>query len=93
MPNTNLIPAEKQMSNLLEQLVRADVTILSVRIDMDYRTPDPHPFHFYIHAWEDSNFRVWARSYAQTIDVQGTHIPFGYGEVFSLHHSEEVTHD
>ena len=30
---------------------------------------------------------------AQTIDVQGTHIPFGYGEVFSLHHNKEVAHD
>lgn len=93
MYNKNLIPAERQMRELLAQLDRAEVTVLAARLDMDYTAPSPHPFHFHIQAWGDSNFRVWASNYAQTINVQYTRIPFGYGEVFSLNHSKEVAYD
>ena len=83
--NIDLIPAERQMRNLLEQLVKAEVTVHSARVEMDYHAPRPYPFRFHIHAWGDSNFRVWARCYAQTVNNKQTTIPFGYGEVFSLH--------
>lgn len=85
MYNKDLIPAARQMRNLLEQLVKAEVTVLNVRIAMDYTTERPHPFRFHIQAWGDSNFRVWASGYAQVVDEEGTIIPFGLGEVFSLH--------
>lgn len=84
--NNNLIHAERQMRNLLEQLVKAEVTVLSARLDMDYKAPRPYPFRFHIQAWEDSNFRVWASNYAQTVDERQTIVPFGHGEVFTLHH-------
>ena len=85
MYNKDLIPAERQMHNLLEQLVEAEVTVLAARVDMDYNAPCPYPFRFHIHAWGDSNFRVWASNYAQVEDKEQTTIPFGHGEVFSLH--------
>lgn len=85
MYNKDLIPAERQMRNLLEQLDKAEVIVLSARVDMDYSSPRPYPFRFHIHAWEDSNFRVWARNYAQEEDEERRIIPFGYGEVFSRH--------
>ena len=41
MRNIDLIPAERQMRSLLERLVKAEVTVLSARLDMDYKTPHP----------------------------------------------------
>lgn len=86
MYNKNLIPAERQMRNLLEQLSKAKVTVLSARLNMDYKASRPYPFRFHIQAWEDSNFLVWASGYLRTVDERETTVPFGHGEVFTLHH-------
>lgn len=85
MYNKDLIPAERQMRNLLAQLDNAEVAVLSAKLDRDYTAQRPYPYRFHIQAWGDSNFREWARSYAQTRDEERTIIPFGHGEVFSLH--------
>lgn len=86
MYNKDMILAERQMRNLLEQLDNAEVTVLSARLDMDYSTPRPHPFQFHIQAWGDSNFREWSRCYWLEESERQTTVPFGYGEVFSLRH-------
>ena len=86
MYNRNLIPAERLMRILLENLDEAKVTVLAAHVDMDYATPAPHPFRFHIQAWDDGNFRKWSCCYWLEESDRQTTIPFGCGVVFSLHH-------
>lgn len=84
--NTNLISAARHARNIMIELSDADVTVLSVRIDMVYNTPRPHPFRFFIHAWNDQNFARWAAQYITIKNKQRheTSVPFLDGQVFVL---------
>lgn len=84
--NSNLISATRHMQNLLQELCEADVAVLAARIDMNYDTPRPHPFRFFILAWNDENFKRWAAQYHTTENEQRheTSVPFLDGQVFVL---------
>lgn len=84
--NNNLISTTRHMQNMIQELCEADVTVLSARIDMDYNTPRPHPFRFYIHAWNDENYARWAVSYHTEENEQRheTTVPFLDGQVYVL---------
>lgn len=84
--NTNLLPVSQRAYKIVEELNNAQVTILSMRIDMDYNTPCPHLFRFYIHAWNDQNFDRWAGEYLRHVDMQRHEIQvrFVNGMVYAL---------
>ena len=84
--NSNLLSASSSMHKLLNELCEADVRVLAARIDMDYNTPRPHPFRFFIHAWKDENFTRWAAHYYTIENAQKheTYVPFLNGQVFVL---------
>lgn len=71
--------------NIMTELCEAQVTILAMRIDMDYNTPTPHPFRFYIQAWNDENFTCWASQYLTLESEHESTVPFLEGQVFALH--------
>lgn len=83
--NTNLLSASRHAQHLMTELCEAQVTVLAMRIDMDYNTPIPHPFRFYIHAWNDENFTRWAVQYHAFESEHETMVPFLEGQVFALH--------
>lgn len=85
--NTNLISISRRAYRLVNELCEAEVTILSVRFDMDYNTSQPHPFRFYIHAWKDEKFSRWADQYITTEDKQRheTLVRFVNGQVYALY--------
>lgn len=84
--NTNLLSASRHAQDIMNELCKADVTVLAMRIDMDYNTPMPHPFRFYIHAWNDANFARWAVQYHtnENVPLHKTSVPFLDGQVFVL---------
>ncbi len=85
--NSNLLSASRHAQEIMNELCEADVSILAMRIDMDYNTPRPHPFRFFIHAWNDANFHRWAVQYYAVNNEQRheTSVPFLDGQVFALH--------
>ena len=84
--NSNLLSASRHVQEIMKELCDAQVTVLAMRIDMDYNTPVPHPFRFYIRAWKDENFTRWAVQYHTNENVQRheTSVPFLGGQVFVL---------
>ena len=83
--NTNLLSASRHAQHFMTKLCEAQVTVLAMRIDMDYNTPTPHPFRFHIHAWNDENFARWAVQYHTIESEHQTTVPFLEGQVFALH--------
>lgn len=83
--NTNLLSASRHAQVIVKELCEAQVTILAMRINMDYNTPIPHPFRFYIHAWNDENFTRWAIQYHTHESEHETTVPFPDGQVFTLY--------
>ncbi len=86
MNNYNLTDVSRHMQRTLQELCKAEVTVLSARIDMVYNTPTPRPFRFFIHAWNDANFTRWAVQYYTWENEQRheTSVPFLDGQVFVL---------
>lgn len=85
--NSNLISATRHMQSILQELCKADVTVLAARIDQNYNTPRPHPFRFFIHAWNDMNYTRWAAQYHTCENEQRheTSVPFLDGQVYVLY--------
>lgn len=76
--------------NLVDDLERADVTILSVTIQKDYKDPDiPEREIFSIQCWGDEWFAAFMQKYShETRQRAGANvevIPFLRGEIFAFH--------
>lgn len=85
----NRISCAKHAKELLEAIEKADVSVLSFKIYLDYSRGDPVA-RFSIHCWMDEWFWTWAEQYSheRRQTVTGTVeevVPFLDGEVFAHH--------